>query len=857
MKKRTIVVTLAFACTLCAAAQTPPYKNPELSAHERAVDLCSRMTLEEKAAVMMNNSKAIPRLGIPQFAWWSEALHGVGRNGISTVFPSCIGMAASFDDALIERVFTAVSDEARAKNTAQRRKGDIGTYQGLSFWTPNINIFRDPRWGRGQETYGEDPYMNSRMGQAVVRGLQGPANGKYIKLLACAKHFAVHSGPEKTRHSFNIENLPPRDLWETYLPAFRDLVQQGGVKEVMCAYQRIDGDPCCGSNRLLQQILRDEWGFKGLVVSDCGAISDFWEPGAHGVSEDAAAASAKAVISGTDVECGSEYRHLPDAVKAGQITEEQINKSVVRLLEARFELGDFDPDELVPWTKIPESVIACKEHKELALQMAREQMVLLHNRNNTLPLEKDASKIMVIGPYAADSLMLWGIYYGQPTHSVTILEGIQTKIGNDVRFAKGCEITQLTESESIFSRLKTASGQPGVSARFWNNTKMEGKPVYETTYATPIHFDNGGNTAFAPGVNLSNFTLSMNGTFTADKDETLDITRSNDDGFRMIVNGDTIINRWKADRLRKNKTKLNVKKGQRYDIQFDYMQLKNEAVLSLDIASVHNVTASEIAERAKDVETVIFVGGISPDLEREEAKVSEPGFDNGDRTSIELPAAQREILKALHEAGKKVVLVNCSGSAVALTPELETCDAILQAWYPGEQGGHAVADVLFGDYNPGGKLPVTFYKDDSQLPPFDDYRMTNRTYRYFRGTPLFHFGYGLSYTTFTTGTPSYDKATGKITISVTNTGKRDGTETIQAYLRNPADAEGPIKTLRGYARVELKAGETKTETIDLPRHAFEWWDAETNTIRVKPSMYEVLVGTSSMDKDLKKLAINM
>lgn len=857
MKKRTIVVTLAFACTLCAAAQTPPYKNPELSAHERAVDLCSRMTLEEKAAVMMNNSKAIPRLGIPQFAWWSEALHGVGRNGISTVFPSCIGMAASFDDALIERVFTAVSDEARAKNTAQRRKGDIGTYQGLSFWTPNINIFRDPRWGRGQETYGEDPYMNSRMGQAVVRGLQGPANGKYIKLLACAKHFAVHSGPEKTRHSFNIENLPPRDLWETYLPAFRDLVQQGGVKEVMCAYQRIDGDPCCGSNRLLQQILRDEWGFKGLVVSDCGAISDFWEPGAHGVSEDAAAASAKAVISGTDVECGSEYLHLPNAVEAGQITEEQINKSVVRLLEARFELGDFDPDELVPWTKIPESVIACKEHKELALQMAREQMVLLHNRNNTLPLEKDASKIMVIGPNAADSLMLWGIYYGQPTHSVTILEGIQAKIGNDVRFAKGCEITQLTESESIFSRLKTASGQPGVSARFWNNTKMEGKPVYETTYATPIHFDNGGNTAFAPGVNLSNFTLSMNGTFTADKDETLDITRSNDDGFRMIVNGDTIINRWKADRLRKNKTKLNVKKGQRYDIQFDYMQLKNEAVLSLDIASVHNVTASEIAERAKDVETVIFVGGISPDLEREEAKVSEPGFDNGDRTSIELPAAQREILKALHEAGKKVVLVNCSGSAVALTPELETCDAILQAWYPGEQGGHAVADVLFGDYNPGGKLPVTFYKDDSQLPPFDDYRMTNRTYRYFRGTPLFHFGYGLSYTTFTTGTPSYDKATGKITISVTNTGKRDGTETIQAYLRNPADAEGPIKTLRGYTRVELKAGETKTVTIDLPRHAFEWWDAETNTMRVKPDKYEVLVGTSSMDKDLKKLAINM
>ena len=857
MKKRTILAALAIACTIGAGAQTPPYKNPNLSAHERAVDLCSRMTLEEKAAVMMNDSRAIPRLGIPKFAWWSEALHGVGRNGISTVFPSCIGMAASFDDALIERIFTAVSDEARAKNTAQRRKGEIVTYQGLSFWTPNVNIFRDPRWGRGQETYGEDPYMNSRMGLAVVRGLQGPTDGKYMKLLACAKHYAVHSGPERTRHSFNIENLPPRDLWETYLPAFRDLVQIGGVKEVMCAYQRFDGDPCCGSNRLLQQILRDEWGFKGLVVSDCGAISDFWRPGAHGVTENAAGASAKAVISGTDLECGGEYRHLPEAVKAGQITEEQINTSVIRLLEARFELGDFDPDELVPWTRIPESVIACKEHKDLALQMGREQMVLLQNRDNILPLKKDAGKIMVMGPNAADSVMLWGIYYGQPTHSVTVLEGIQAKLGKDVRYAKSCEITKLTESESIFPRLKTADGRPGVSARFWNNTKMEGKPVYETTYATAIHFDNGGNTAFAPGVNLSDFTLSMNGSFTADKDGTLDIIRYNDDGFRMIVNGDTIINKWRANGLWTSKDKLEVKKGQRYDIQFDYMQLKNEAVLNLDIAAVRNVTPGEIAARAKDVETVIFVGGISPDLEREEAKVTEPGFDNGDRTSIELPAAQREILKALHEAGKKVVLVNCSGSAVALTPELETCDAILQAWYPGEQGGHAVADVLFGDYNPGGKLPVTFYKDDSQLPPFDEYRMAGRTYRYFRGTPLFPFGYGLSYTTFAMGAPSYNAATGKITVSVTNTGKRDGAETIQAYLRNPADKEGPIKTLRGFTRVELKAGETKTVTVDLPRSAFEWWDADTNTMRVKPGKYEVLVGTSSLDKDLKKLDVEL
>ena len=848
---------MAVVCTIGAGAQTLPYRNPELSAHERAVDLCSRMTLEEKAIVMMDKSKAIPRLGIPEFAWWSEALHGVGRNGVSTVFPSCIGMAASFDDALLERIYTAVSDEARAKNTAQRRTGRVATYQGLSFWTPNVNIFRDPRWGRGQETYGEDPYMNARMGLAVVRGLQGPTDGKYMKLLACAKHFAVHSGPEKTRHSFNIENLPERDLWETYLPAFKALVQEGGVKEVMCAYQRIDGDPCCGSNRLLQQILRDEWGFKGLVVSDCGAISDFWRPGAHGVSKDAATASAKAVISGTDVECGSEYRRLPDAVKAGEITEEQIDKSVIRLLEARFELGDFDPDSLVPWTRIPQSVIASKEHKQLALQMAREQMVLLHNRNNTLPLRKDAGKIMVMGPNAADSIMLWGIYYGQPSHSVTVLEGIQGKLGRNVKYTKGCEITSLTESESIFGKMRTADGRQGMSARFWNNTRMEGTPAYETTYEHALHFDNGGNTVFAPGVQLTDFTASFNGSFTADKDETLNILYANDDGIRLIVNGDTIENNWKTDRLRVKQNKLTVKKGRRYDVQVDYMQLTGAATLNFDIAAVHGVTADEVAARAKDAETVIFVGGISPNLEREEAKVSEPGFDNGDRTSIELPAAQREILKALHEAGKRVVLVNCSGSAVALTPELETCDAILQAWYPGEQGGHAVADVLFGDYNPGGKLPVTFYKDDSQLPPFDDYRMAGRTYRYFRGEPLFPFGYGLSYTTFVTGAPSYDAATGKITVSVTNTGNRDGVEIVQAYLRNPADSEGPIKTLRGFTRVELKAGETKAVTIDMPRSAFEWWDATTNTMRVKPGTYELLVGTSSMDKDLKKIAVEL
>lgn len=728
---RPAIIVLLCALTSTAAAQLP-YRDARLSAHERAVDLCGRLTTEEKARIMLDRSRAVERLGIPEFAWWSEALHGVGRNGYSTVFPSCIGMAASFDDVLIERIYEAVSDEARAKNTAQRRTGHVGKYQGLSFWTPNINIFRDPRWGRGQETYGEDPYMNARMGTAVVRGLQGTSqlSTPYYKLYACAKHFAVHSGPEKTRHRFNIEDLSERDLWETYLPAFKVLVQQAGVKEVMCAYQRFEGEPCCGSTRLLQHILRDEWGFDGLVVSDCGAVTDFWKEGRHEVSPDAASAAAKAVISGTDVECGSEYKNLPEAVAAGYITDEQIDVSVIRLLEGRFELGDFDPDSLVPWTRIPESVIACREHKELAYRMACEQMVLLQNRDNILPLPKDADKIMVMGPNAADSTMLWGIYFGQPTHSVTVLEGIESRIGR-VRYAKACDITSMT--------------------------------VTETTV--------GGSTEAADG----------------------------------------------------------------------------STTLVTDVTTQKTNTIDDILTEAADVGTVIFVGGISPNLEKEQAKVTAPGFDDGDRTSIELPQVQRDILRALHDAGKKIVFVNCSGSAVALTPETQTCDAILQAWYPGEQGGYAVADVIFGDYNPGGKLPVTFYKDDSQLPPFDDYNMEGRTYRFFRGEPLFPFGYGLSYTTFDISGVAYDAERSVLTVTVTNTGQADGTETVQVYVRNPSDADGPVKTLRAFARVTLKAGDSSTVDIDMPREAFEWWDASTNTMRVVPGTYELLVGSSSED----------
>ncbi|WP_289754229.1 xylan 1,4-beta-xylosidase [uncultured Duncaniella sp.] len=835
------------------SAQLLPYQNHELSAEERAEDLCKRLTLEEKSLLMMNGSPAIERLGIPSFDWWSEALHGVGRNGLATVFPSCIGMAASFDDDLIEEVFTAVSDEARAKNTLARREGKNGKYKGLSFWTPNINVFRDPRWGRGQETYGEDPYMNGRMGLRVVKGLQGDGTGKYYKLHACAKHYAVHSGPEKTRHSFDIERLPARELWETYLPAFKMLVKNGKVQQVMCAYQRFEGSPCCGSDRLLNSILRYDWGFDGLVVSDCGAIGDFYREGRHEVSKDAKAASALGVLSGTDVECGGVYKNLPGAVKRGDVKESDIDVCVKRLLKGRFELGDFDPDSIVPWTSIPMSVVSSVKHRELARKMAREQMVLLKN-NGILPLSPDAANIMVMGPNAADSTMMWGIYYGQPAHTVTALEGLNARTGRNLPYARACAVTRMTDQESVFGNFHCSKGK-GMEASYWNNTGMSGQPDVEVVYTSAISLDNGGNTAFAPGVNLTNFTTRIKGTYTADRDEMLRMVYNNDDGLRIIINGDTVHNRWKTDPLNFRDREFAVEKGKKYDIEVDYMQLEDDATLNFDILRSRDVTPADAVAKAKDAEVVIFIGGISPAYEREEAKVNEPGFDNGDRTSIELPEPQREILKALHSAGKKIVFVNCSGSAVALTPENDICDAILQAWYPGEQGGHAIADVIFGDYNPSGKLPVTFYKNDSQLPAFDDYLMEGRTYRYMREAPLYQFGYGLSYTRFDISRPVYSND--KIKVRVKNIGKVAGTEVVQVYMRRPADADGPNKTLRGYARVTLAPGESRDVVIDFPKHLFENWDEKEQEMRVVPGEYELMVGSSSADRDLKKIKVKI
>ena len=854
--KYQLFLTIAFCAGLTASAQKLPYQNPNLSAKERAIDLCGRLTLEEKAMLMLDESPAIPRLGIKKFFWWSEALHGAANMGNVTVFPEPVAMASSFNPDLLYKCFDVASTEFRAQYNHRMHdlKGEDEKFHSLSVWTPNVNIFRDPRWGRGQETYGEDPYLTSVMGVQVVKGLQGPEDSKYRKLWACAKHYAVHSGPEYTRHTANINDISARDFWETYMPAFKACVQDGNVREVMCAYQRLDDDPCCGSNRLLQQILRDEWGFKYLVVSDCGAVSDFHMN--HKSSSDAIHGSSKAVIAGTDVECGFDYAYksIPDAVKRGLLSEAEIDKHVIRLLEGRFDLGEMDDPSLVEWSKIPYSAMSTKASAQISLDMARQSIVLLQNRNNILPLKKNAEKIAIIGPNADDAPMMWGNYNGMPNHTVTILDGVKAK-QKKLFYTKGCDLTYDQVMDCQLATQCAVGGKKGLKGTFWNNTTMEGKPVTTQYYTTPLAVTTAGMHNFAPGVQIEDFSAKYETVFTPKESGEYVVNVEGCGHFELYINGEkkAAEHTWRTTPTR---TAIQAEKGKSYNIEVRFQFVKTwNANLKINIAKELPIDYQQIIAQLKGIDKVIFCGGISAALEGEEMPVQIEGFKGGDRTSIELPKVQRNFLKALKEAGKQVIFVNCSGSAIALTPETETCDAIVQAWYAGQEGGTAIADVLFGECNPSGKLSVTFYKNDSQLPDFEDYSMKGRTYRYFND-PLFAFGYGLSYTNFEIGEA---KMQGKesITIPVTNTGKRNGTEVVQVYIRNLGDAEGPLKSLRAFQRVNVKAGETVTATLKLDANAFEFWDPETNTMRTKPGKYEILYGNSSMDKDLKKMTITL
>ena len=854
--KSQLFLTIAFCAGLSASAQKYPYQNPNLSAKDRAVDLCGRLTLEEKAMLMLDESPAIPRLGIKKFFWWSEALHGAANMGNVTVFPEPVAMAASFNPTLLYKCFDVASTEFRAQYNHRMHdlKGEDEKFHSLSVWTPNVNIFRDPRWGRGQETYGEDPYLTSVMGVQVVKGLQGPETSKYRKLWACAKHYAVHSGPEYTRHTANINDVSARDFWETYMPAFKACVQDGRVREVMCAYQRLDDDPCCGSNRLLQQILRDEWGFKYLVVSDCGAVSDFHMN--HKSSSDAVHGSSKAVIAGTDVECGFDYAYksIPEAVERGLLTEAEIDKHVIRLLEGRFDLGEMDDPAIVEWSKIPYSAMSTKASAQVSLDMARQSIVLLQNKNNILPLKKNVEKIAVIGPNADDAPMMWGNYNGMPNHTVTILDGIKAK-QKRLFYAKGCDLTYDQVMDCQLATQCSAGGRKGLKGTFWNNTTMEGKPVTTQYYTTPLAVTTAGMHNFAPGVKIEDFSAKYETVFTPKESGEYVVNVEGCGHFELYINGEKkfVEHTWRTTPTR---TAIQAEKGKSYRIEVRFQFVKTwNANLKINVAKEQPIDYQQMIAKLNGINKVIFCGGISAALEGEEMPVQIEGFKGGDRTSIELPKVQRNFLKALKEAGKQVIFVNCSGSAIALTPETETCDAIVQAWYAGQEGGTAIADVLFGDCNPSGKLPVTFYKNDSQLPDFEDYSMKGRTYRYFND-PLFAFGYGLSYTNFEIGEAKM-QGRESITIPVTNTGKRQGTETVQVYIRNLSDAEGPLKSLRAFQRVDVKAGETVTATLKLDEKAFEFWDPETNTMRTKPGKYEILYGNSSQDKDLKKMTITL
>lgn len=855
--KKLLSILFSLGLSLSATAQLLPYCNPDLSARERARDLLSRLTLEEKARLMLDESPAIPRLGIKKFFWWSEALHGAANMGGVTVFPEPVGMAASFNDGLLRRVFDAASDEMRAQyNRRMLNGGEDEKFHSLSVWTPNVNIFRDPRWGRGQETYGEDPYLTSVMGTAVVRGLQGPETAKYRKLWACAKHYAVHSGPEYTRHTANVADVSPRDLWETYLPAFKTLVTEAKVREVMCAYQRLDDDPCCSNNRLLQQILRDEWGFNYLVVSDCGAVTDIYAN--HKTSSDAVHAAAKAAVAGTDVECGFGYAYktIPEAVRRGLITEAEVDKHVLRLLEGRFDLGEMDDPKLVEWSKIPASVMDSKAHRQLALDMARQSLVLLLNKGGVLPLKAGGEPIAVIGPNADDRPMMWGNYNGTPNRTVTILNGIKAR-HKRVTYLKGCDLTDTKTVNSLLPQC-AIDGRKGLRGTFWNNTGMQGRPVATQFYTAPVAVTTAGMHNFAPGVNVEDFSAKYETVYTPKTSGEVVVNVEGCGDFSLYVNGKEQVKHhtWRTTSTR---TPLQVKAGEEYRIEVRFAFVKTwGANLKINIGTEHPIDYQAIIRKLQGIRKVVFVGGISAALEGEEMPVDIDGFKGGDRTNIELPKVQRDFLRALHEAGKTVVFVNCSGSAIALEPEMETCDAILQAWYAGQEGGTAVSDVLFGTVNPSGKLPVTFYKRTDQLPDYESYSMRGRTYRYF-SDPLFAFGYGLSYTTFRFGRALAVAADGgyRLSVPLTNTGTRPGEEVVQVYIRRVADANGPLKSLRAFRRVALKAGESTTVEIPLSRKSFECFDESTNTMRTLPGDYELMYGNSSRPEDLQTLTVSV
>ena len=844
-----------------------PYRDPELAIGQRVENLISLLTPEEKVGLMMNKSISVDRLDIPSYNWWSEACHGV-RQGGYTVYPQPIGMSSSFDAQLFNQVFSTVSDEARANwNRSDHNVYNVPMgvtyYPGnpeLTFWCPNVNIFRDPRWGRGQETCGEDPYLSAVLGVETVKGMQGD-DARYFKTHACAKHYAVHSGPEPLRHSYDAR-VSMRDLWETYLPAFKALVQKGNVREVMCAYNRYEGKPCCMSDRLLIQILREKWGYDAIVLTDCDAINNFYNKGQHETHTDPLSASVDAVLNGTDLECGKVFMVLTEALKEGMIDEKVLDEHLRKTLKGRFELGMFDPADMLPWANMGEDVISSESNHQLAVQAARQSMVLLKNASvngrSVLPLSKKLKTIAVVGPNADDVELLNGNYGGTPTreHQQSLLEGIRKAVPDArIIYNKACE---LQDEYTTRHCLPLFNGGKGVKVEFWENRQMDGEPV-KVAYMDRLQFSTFGAWGFAEGVSSDSISVRVSGTLKADFTGKMHYTLSADNGYVLSVNGSVVEEQRGGQRRRgfgfnrvpEYKT-FDVQEGQTYDIEIKYSRGNGPfAMLNGDICHRELNDFRDVTAEVGEADVIIVIGGISAKMEGE----------GGDKADINLPVVQQRLLKAMRQTGKPVVMVNCSGSAIAFGDIEDQFDALLQAWYPGEGGAQALAEVLFGDCNPSGKLPVTFYASEEQLPDFLDYSMENRTYRYFTGKPLYPFGYGLSYTTFAYGkakaTTRKMKRDGSVTVTVpvTNTGNMEGDEIVELYIRSLDNDDAPIKELKGFCRLSLKPGETKKAEITLTGESFQYYDEKIDELSVRPGRYELLCGSLSEMQKLSALSL--
>ncbi|HPX98484.1 MAG TPA: glycoside hydrolase family 3 C-terminal domain-containing protein [Bacteroidaceae bacterium] len=862
-----LFAALAFVLASCGSGKYEyPFLNPKLKVEKRIDNLMSLLTPEEKVGLIMNKSMSVDRLGIPSYNWWSEACHGVRQSGY-TVFPQPIGMGASFNEQLVYDVFSAVSDEARANWNRSERvfNVEMGAYHvpgnpELTFWCPNINIFRDPRWGRGQEAYGEDPYHMSVLGVANVKGMQGN-DKKYYKTHACAKHYAVHSGPESQRHRYDA-SVSMRDLWETYLPAFKAVVQKADVQEIMCAYNRYEGVPCCSSERLLINILREKWGYEAIVLTDCDAINNFFNRNQHGTHPDMVSASVDALLSGTDLECGRTFVSLVGALEDGLVNEADVDVALRRVLRGRFELGMFDPAEMLPWADMGEDVISSKENDELAIEAARQSMVLLKN-NGVLPLSKEIKKLAVLGPNADDAGMTNGEYGGSPIpeHTRSLLSGIRKFFPNtEIIYDRACEIRN--EYYTTYYTQDFNNGQ-GLKAEFWNNVNFSGTPV-TSGYYKEVNFSTFGAYLFADGVNSDNFSVRLTGKIVAPFTGEMNYNINSSSGFKLTVNGRLVEQQQGASQQAgrgfgfgrggavQQMKSFRVVKGQTYDVKVEFSHTTGQfARLSTQFCVQKIAEFTDLANSlaAQNVDAIIIIGGIHPSMEGE----------GGDKPDIEIPAVQQRLIRAMRTVGKPVIFVDCAGSCMGFG-ELESyLDALIQAWYPGQGGAQALAEILNGDCNPSAKLPVTFYKSTDQLPEFTDYSMENRTYRYFRDEPLYPFGYGLSYTTYKYGQATLSKASMKkngsvtITIPVTNTGDRDGTEIVQVYVKSLDNPAAPIKGLQGFQRVTLKAGETGKAVITLNGESFQYYDEKIDEVSTFSGKYKLLYGSSSADKDLQSL----